>query len=206
MEQRGAGSERDHALRYSAESQDAAYRSGAYDYLLAVDMAPRMAAIAAYLRLFELKRVLDVGCGWGDLLSYLEPGVTYLGIDIAPSAIAQARARFHDREGATFEVADFRAWSSPIGELDCVVWAGIGRTWTRQGRKGDFRDWLEILALAERPLRRDGTIIVEMVAPHWETLEGLIIERYDYRAGCDIDHLRFDHLSKRSIRVLQCRP
>lgn len=205
MDHRGAGSEEDHALRYSAETQDLAYKKGAYDYLLEADMAPRMATIAAYIRHFGLAKVLDVGCGWGDLLTYLAPEVTYIGIDISETAVEHAARRFEEREDASFHVANFRDWESRIGDLDCVVWAGIGRTWTRQGRKGDFADWLEILELAERPLRPDGFIILEMVNPHWETLEGLMGNRYDLRTGCDIDHLQFDHLARRSIRVFQRR-
>ncbi len=191
------------AARYSAETQDYAYKHGAYDYFLAIDMVPRMATIAAYARFLGVKTLLDVGCGWADLLSYLDPELTYLGLDISQTAIDQAKARFAGRAGASFHVADFRDWSSPIGKLDCVVWAGIGRTWTRDGRKGKFADWLEILELSERPLKTDGLIIVEMVAPHWETLESLIEGRYHTKTGCDIDHLKFDHLAKRSIRVLQ---
>lgn len=194
------------AARYNAETQDYAYKNGAYDYFLAVDMAPRMATIAAYLRHYEIRSVLDVGCGWADLLNYLDADVTYLGLDISETAIEQARERFAARPGASFYAENFRDWVSPIGALDCVVWAGIGRTWTRDGRKGKFEDWLEILDLAERPLKPDGFMIVEMVSPHWETLESLIDGRYDYKTGCDIDHLRFDHRAKRSIRVFQRTP
>lgn len=191
------------ALRYNAETQDTAYRDGAYDYFREVDMAPRMATMAAYLHQFGAKSVLDVGCGWADLLSYLAPEVTYLGLDISETALDEARERFAERAEASFHAGDFRTWESPIGALDAVVWAGIGRTWTREGRKGNFEDWLEILDLAERPLKPDGLVMVEMVSPHWETLSGLIEGRYESLAGCDIDHLRFDHLAKRSIRVFR---
>ena len=202
----GLSAEEEQALRSNAETQDAAYRDGAYDYLLAVDMAPRMATIAAYLRHFGAKSVLDVGCGWGELLSYLDPQITFLGLDISETALAEARVRFAGRPEASFHAGNFRDWESPIGAFDALVWAGIGRSWNRAGRKSALEDWLEILDLAERPLKPDGFVIVEMVTPHWETLEGRIEGRYDYRAGCDIDHLRFDHRAKRSIRVFQRLP
>ena len=194
------------AARYNAETQDFAYKNGAYDYFLAVDMVPRMATMGAYLRHYGIKSVLDVGCGWADLLNYLDPDVTYLGLDISETAIADASKRFAGRANASFYAANFRDWSSPIGALDCVVWAGIGRTWTRDGRKGRFEDWLEILDMAEGPLKHDGFIVIEMVSPHWETLESLIEGRYLYKTGCDIDHLAFDHRAKRSIRVFQRIP
>lgn len=52
------------------------------------------------------KRVLDVGCGLGDLYKFFitnEIPVDYTGIDIVPAFIARARERF---PGATFIVAD----------------------------------------------------------------------------------------------------
>ncbi len=42
-------------------------------------------------------RVLDVGCGTGDLLAYLPTGVTYHGWDISEAYISSARARFGTR-------------------------------------------------------------------------------------------------------------
>ena len=42
-------------------------------------------------------RVLDLGCGTADILSFLPEGVEYLGYDISESYIAAAKARFGDR-------------------------------------------------------------------------------------------------------------
>lgn len=52
------------------------------------------------------KRVLDVGCGLGDLCKFFiskEVPVDYAGIDIVPAFIDRARERFPD---AVFDVAD----------------------------------------------------------------------------------------------------
>lgn len=52
------------------------------------------------------KRVLDVGCGLGDLYKFFitkEIPVEYAGIDIVPIFVARAQERFPD---ATFRVAD----------------------------------------------------------------------------------------------------
>lgn len=190
---------------YSAETQDYAYRHGAYDYLESIDLAPRMAIMAAYVRQFGAKSVLDVGCGFADLLGYLDADIGYIGIDISPTAIDCARERFAGRANASFHATDFRDWKAPAGGVDAVVWAGIGRTWTRDGRKGDFADWLEIVELAERPLAPGGIVIFEMVTPHWTELERLITGRYDYAVGCDIDCLKFDAKGRRSVRVFRRR-
>ena len=59
------------ALRYSAQTQDQAYREGAYDFVEGLDMAPRMGVLAGYIRHLSLSRILDVGCGTGLLLGQL---------------------------------------------------------------------------------------------------------------------------------------
>jgi SAM-dependent methyltransferase len=187
---------------YYAHRQDEAHRSGAYGYLSSIAMVPRLATIGAYARAFGVRRLLDVGCGAGDLAAYLDPAIGYVGVDIAPTAITQARNRFGARADTEFAVADFRAWDCPV-PVDCVVWAGIGGTWTRRGLRGDARDWLEILEAAERPLVPGGTLILELVTPHWPTLEGLIEGRYAYEAGCDLDCFQSDESPRRSMRVLR---
>ncbi|MDX1710521.1 MAG: class I SAM-dependent methyltransferase [Rhodovibrionaceae bacterium] len=193
-------------LRYNLDTQDEAYRTGAYDYILDIGMAPRMATIAAYLRHYGARSVLDIGCGSGPLLPHLPPDMAYVGIDISETAVAEAKRRFGDRPGEThFHVGDFRDFVSPIRQLDAVVWAGIGRTWTKQGKGGDRRDWLEILGLAEAPLRPDGLVIFELVTPHCAALQEMIPPRYEYLVGCDIDHLEFGARGQRSIRVYRRR-
>jgi len=189
--------------RYSRETQNAAYLGGAYDYLESVDLAPRMAIMAAYIHRFGARRVLDVGCGFCDLLNYLNPATGYIGVDISETAIEQARKRFAGRADTAFHVVDFRAWEPPAEAVDAVVWAGIARTWTHAGAKGDFADWLEIVARAERALAPGGIIIFEMVSPHWPELERLIEGRYEPLAGCDLDCLTGSEESRRSIRVFR---
>ncbi len=189
--------------RYALETQDAAYRSGAYDYLESVDLAPRMAVMAAYVHRFRARRLLDVGCGFADLLNYLDEAVGYVGVDVSQTAIDKARNAHQTRPHTEFHVVDFRDWEPPRDPVDAVVWAGIARSWTRAGRRGDFADWLEIIDLAERSLRPGGVIIVEMVAVHWPELERLIEGRYEYLAGCDLDCLTGTEESQRSIRVFR---
>lgn len=194
------------ALRYCAETQDLAYRSGAYDFAESLDMAPRMAVLAGYIRHLALARVLDVGCGTGLLLGHLDRAVTYVGVDISPTAVEAATERFADRANASFHAARFRDWTCPLDGLDCLVWAGVGRTWTRGGRRGRFADWLEILDRAEGWLTADAVVILEMVAPHWANMAPLIEGRYEPLAGCDLDCLKDDHRAVRAVRVFRRRP
>jgi len=55
------------------------------------DFASTMVRAAAGMR------VLDVGCGTGELLAYLPEGVVYHGWDISDAYVAAARARFGSR-------------------------------------------------------------------------------------------------------------
>jgi SAM-dependent methyltransferase len=49
-----------------------------------------------HLRLQPGQRVLDIGCGTGDILQFLPP-VDYVGYDISPRYIERARRRFGQR-------------------------------------------------------------------------------------------------------------
>ena len=61
----------------------------------------RQECVARYIRPTSGDRVLDCGCGLGDLFEYL-PDVDYVGIDIDADYVADARSRFGDR--ATFRL------------------------------------------------------------------------------------------------------
>lgn len=64
-------------------------------------------------------RVLDIGCGPGDLIRYL-PGVAYTGTDLSAAYIESARRRFGDR-GRYFvgRVADLDP--AELGQFDVVI-------------------------------------------------------------------------------------
>ena len=66
----------------------------------------RTECVTRYIRPRVSDRVLDCGCGPGDLCEYL-PDVDYVGIDIDARYIAEARSRFGSR--ATFRLG-------PLGE------------------------------------------------------------------------------------------
>lgn len=64
-------------------------------------------------------RVLDLGCGFGDFYLYCrnkDLRVDYLGVDINPALVAEARNRF---PGVRFEVKDIQKEDVP--EVDYVV-------------------------------------------------------------------------------------
>src|SRR5579864_1717293 len=68
------------------------------------------------------RRVLEVGCGAGvDLARFAKGGAAVTGVDIAPSAIALARANF-EQQGlrGRFEVADGERLPFPDDMFDLV--------------------------------------------------------------------------------------
>lgn len=62
-------------------------------------------------------RVLELGCGSGDLLASLQPG-RGVGIDFAPSAIAKARSKY---PGLRFEVMDAEALEIANEPFDFII-------------------------------------------------------------------------------------
>ena len=89
----------------------------------------RFGALAA-LGDFDGASVLDVGCGFGDLLAWLRArGVQprYTGLDLTESMIERCRKRFNEgrSEGAArFVVGDALTWQ-PEAQFDYVIASGI---------------------------------------------------------------------------------
>src|SRR5262249_47588031 len=78
-------------------------------------------------------RVLELGCGRGDLLASLEPAVG-VGIDFSPSMIDQARLRHPELR---FEVADAHDLSQLDGQFDVIVLSDLLHdVWDVQGLLG----------------------------------------------------------------------
>jgi SAM-dependent methyltransferase len=74
-------------------------------------LAARKKIIRQYVQPKEGDRILDIGCGPGDVVGFLSPGVKYVGFDESPGYIQTAkrrfghRAEFHcDRVGVTVPV------------------------------------------------------------------------------------------------------
>jgi len=75
--------------------------------------------------------VLDVGCGTGELVLFLQKrGHNILGIDISPRAIAsaQAKARAQNVEDAIFHIADAFALGALGRTFDTVIDSGLFHT------------------------------------------------------------------------------
>ena len=77
-------------------------------------------------RVPEGQRVLDLGCGAGDLLAALNPS-SGVGVDIAPTSIAAARRRYAGRHLLFFEgdVTDSRLLAQTGGPFDTILLVNV---------------------------------------------------------------------------------
>jgi len=74
---------------------------------------------------FARLTVLDLGCGYGDLLPFLRSrfaNITYLGVDFLREFVEAARGRHGEGPGAQFLQADFLTTGLP--QVDVVVACG----------------------------------------------------------------------------------
>lgn len=94
-------------------------------------------------------RILDIGCGPGDLVDHL-PGVRYLGIDRNPAYIESARDRYGDR--AEFHCMDAREVTFPERSFDLVSALGLLHHLDDDGVNSVFR-------LAARVLIEPGRLV-----------------------------------------------
>lgn len=79
-----------------------------------------------YVRLPEDGKLLDIGCGSGELLEYLPSHVQYTGVDINPLYIELARKKYGER--GRFELIDVNAMDSlelPTASFDTIVLYGV---------------------------------------------------------------------------------
>jgi SAM-dependent methyltransferase len=100
---------------------DEGFRSGHWDLLNLKEELPRYAVLAALIaEAFEHPAVLDVGCGNGRLVGFLEKeGMDrYVGLDLSSEGIELARRRAP--ETAQFVVGNFEDWR-PLEKFDAIV-------------------------------------------------------------------------------------
>lgn len=111
----------------------------------------RTTLLEQYARPQADERILDLGCGPGELLAYLPHGVDYLGVDLSAEYIARARERYGDR--AQFEVGDATAFElADREEFGLVLAFGVVHHLDDRQAEGMFQS-------AGRALRRGGRLV-----------------------------------------------
>ena len=114
--------------------------------------------LADYLRPAPGDKVLDIGCGPGDVLA-LMPEVDYTGLDISEEYVEAARARFGDRGRFYCADIDSASLESESGTFDLAVATGVVHHLDDQRANKLF----ELAATALRPggrfITRDGCYV-----------------------------------------------
>jgi 2-polyprenyl-3-methyl-5-hydroxy-6-metoxy-1,4-benzoquinol methylase len=103
-------------------------------------------------------RVLDVGCGTGQILASLRPRAG-LGIDLSERMIANARAAFSDRPELQFHVMPARELADPVrGQFDSVISADMLE---------HADDWQAAVTAMVGACRAGGLIVISTPNPGW---------------------------------------
>jgi len=105
-------------------------------------------------------KVLDLGCGNGDLLAALEPA-RGVGIDFAAAAVARARDRHPHLEFRHADAEDEAAFDGLGGPFDVVVLSDL---------VGDLDDAERTLRLLHRVSAPHTRIVIAYYAPLWEPI------------------------------------
>lgn len=83
----------------------------------------RRTLVGQYVRPSAGDRILDIGCGPGELVTLLPADVRYVGVDISAAYIERARDRFGSR--AEFHVGDATTFSPGERRFDLVLAMGV---------------------------------------------------------------------------------
>ncbi len=132
---------------------DTEYKNGEWDYLRNLDELSRFSVVVGYCHHLKPRgAILEVGCGEGLLESRLDPARVgrYLGVDIAPEAIARAGVR--RRPGVDFVAADALEFK-PRDRFDIVLFNECLEY---------FDDPRALVARYRSALHPDGLVLVSM--------------------------------------------
>lgn len=144
---------RSDGLLQSAQTWEAQYAAGRWDFLGQLSELSRFSILAGYI--WHLKpggAVLDVGCGQGVLLRRLPSSSysRYVGIDVSGSAVSAAQKQQNER--STFLAADCENYS-PAEQFDVIVFNEVLCC---------LRDPLRTVERYARSLNPNGLLLVSM--------------------------------------------
>jgi 2-polyprenyl-3-methyl-5-hydroxy-6-metoxy-1,4-benzoquinol methylase len=138
---------------------DAEYANATWDCLKATEEVARYSVLFGFLLHTRTNRnVLDVGCGEGVLLEYLERSgyEQYLGIDISEVAIRKVLAKVNSR--THFVVANVENFC-PAGTFDSLIF---------NESIYYFCNPLQVLERYRSLLSDSGIVVISMFLSHWK--------------------------------------
>lgn len=145
----------------------------------------RAAALIEGLQPLEGKQVVDLGCGWAELLLRIaaaEPTVHALGVDSDAEAIARARQNVQTRglaDAIRLDLADATSWGE---RADVLVSIGASHAWggTRKTLEAAYSrlvpGGLFLLGdgIWERPPTAEALTALDATVDEFESLAGLV--------------------------------
>lgn len=144
----------------------------------------RSTLVREHVRPYSGARVLDLGCGPGDLLRYLGD-VQYVGIDTSDAYIEQAQRSLGNR--GEFRVGDARSLDSNLHGFDFVLAFGVLHHLDDSGAESLIRGASAALSPAGRFVSVDPTLI-----PHQRRAARVVVS-WD-RGGCVRDPEEYGRL------------
>jgi SAM-dependent methyltransferase len=128
----------------------------------------KIAPVLAHNDMSRVRRVLDVGCGPGTSTKYFA-SVDYLGVDMNPKYIADARARYSKK----FVIADVTTYEAPAGQAYDFI---LSNSFLHHVETPDVRRILRHLATLLTP---DGHLhLIDLVLPARPSV-GRLLARLD---------------------------
>ena len=168
-------------LLQPADTWEAQYAAGRWDYLAQLPELARFSVLAGYIcHLKPGGAVLDAGCGQGALLSRLPSACysRYVGIDLSASAISVAQRQQSNR--SSFLAVDCETYS-PEERFDIIVFNEVLCC---------LRDPLSTTERYARSLRPDGLLLVSLCMA---ARGGATILRRLKRAYATVDEVQVTH-------------
>jgi 2-polyprenyl-3-methyl-5-hydroxy-6-metoxy-1,4-benzoquinol methylase len=173
------------SLLQSAQTWEAQYAAGRWDFLAELSELARFSVLAGYIcHLKPGGTVLDTGCGQGVLLRRLPSSCysRYVGIDVSDSAISVAQE--HGNERSTFLAADCEEYS-PAEHFDVIVFNEVLCC---------LRDPLRTVERYVRSLNPGGLLLVSLCTAARGS--GTILSRLK-RAYATVDEVRVVHSGRK---------
>jgi 2-polyprenyl-3-methyl-5-hydroxy-6-metoxy-1,4-benzoquinol methylase len=176
---------RSDSLLQSAQTWEAQYAAGRWDFLAQLSELARFSVLAGYVcHLKPGATVLDTGCGQGVLLRRLPISCysRYVGIDVSASAIAVAQEQGNER--STFLAADCEEYS-PAEHFDVIVFNEVLCC---------LRDPLRTVERYARSLNPGGLLLVSLCTAARGS--STVLRRLK-RAYATVDEVRIEHSGRK---------
>ncbi len=174
---------------------------------LVAGKALRKKLIDECIRPKENSRILDIGCGPAALLELLPNGVRYIGFDLNPGYIANAKRRYGSRGEFFCERAGADFSRKNLGTFDIVLALGLFHHL-------DDGEALALLETAWSVLEPGGTLVtldtVHVENPHWFSKWVTSMDRGQNtrtpQAYLNLVHSKFAHVEGRVVTHLTRLP